>query len=276
MQAALIFATKVLVSAKSVWTIRKIYQQYEVHMYGGDSGHLWSSIGGQKRGMPGNFDAGRFQTLDAGVKEGVCAIPLSRPIFTGLILFIWTLTCVGELRRTVELFRRLVCHGSTSSRFLRVTIETQDSHDIFKLKTLGLNARALITLLIVLPRLGITFALLELGSRFLLATTSFENLIVNVLALAVIKDIKDLIYSTVVSAHDKRELELTRIAIADGDRRERSSLQSMLQASVWLIAAVAFVWLYMFRFQSVLPDYQWDVKRVCSPWIQERFVERSD
>mmetsp|Transcript_49542 Transcript_49542/g.150794 ORF Transcript_49542/g.150794 Transcript_49542/m.150794 type:complete len:307 (-) Transcript_49542:20-940(-) len=268
---------RLFVSAKSVWRIREVYDAYEMHMYGQESGRHFTTTKGYRRGFPEFFQADLFHTLDAETKESVCSIPLSRPDFAGLILFIWTLTCIGELRASAELFQRLVWNtGRATERFVNVELLSTSGHPVFVLQGFGRSAKALVVSLILIPRVVITCVLLELGSRWLLATDDFESLMLNGVALAFIKDMKDLVYSTLVSTHDKRELELTQIALSDAEKRQRTTIQSLCKATCWGILAVIFVWSYIFCFQPVLPDYQWDVHRVCGSWMMRHYFKEND
>jgi len=273
-QAGLIWSTKLFVSAKSVHAIRELYDKYEMHMYTQGEGSHFVTAKGYRRGRSDFFQPALFDTLGEDMKEQVCSIPLSRPDFASLVLFIWTLTCVGEIRSTHELFRRLIwAPGRETHRFVRVRLASSDDGEYFVLQGFGWWAKAVILVLVLIPRLVITCILLELGCRWLLATNDFESLMLNGVALSFIKDMKDLVFSTIVSTSDKRELELTRVALSDTERRQRTTFRSNCKAMSWGIGACAFVFTYIFFFQPVLPDYQWDVASVCQPWVAQHYFQ---
>mmetsp|Transcript_74606 Transcript_74606/g.242322 ORF Transcript_74606/g.242322 Transcript_74606/m.242322 type:complete len:231 (+) Transcript_74606:7-699(+) len=207
LQGALLYYTRVFVAEKREFSIRTDYDNYEAHMYGGDDSHFVFTPNGFRRGLPEFFQPALFASLDESVKEGACSIPLSQPLFLALVLFIWTLMCLGELRRCGELFHCL-------------TLST--------------------------PRLGDAFVQLALTTQ-------------------------DLVYHTMVSAADKREVELTRIELGPAHRRESTSLWLCLRSFLWGIAALVFVYTYISYWQSVLPEYRWDVHTVCRQWLETRF-----
>uniref|UniRef100_A0A7S2QBV6 Uncharacterized protein n=1 Tax=Zooxanthella nutricula TaxID=1333877 RepID=A0A7S2QBV6_9DINO len=272
-QGGLIYSTKQFVSAKSVHTMRELYDKYEMHMYTGGNGSHFVTAKGYRRGRPDFFRPAFFDTLDADTKGQVCFFPLSRPDLASLILFIWTLTCVGEIRKTQELFVRLIWSPFREThRFVRVRLaSTDDGQEYFVLQGFGWWAKAAILVLVLIPRLVITCILLELGSRWLLSTNDFQALMVNSVALSFIKDMKDLVFNTIVSSSDKREVELTRVALSDTDRVQRTTLRATYKAMSWGVGTAAFVLSYIYCFQQVLPDYQWDVASVCQPWVAEHY-----
>jgi len=272
LQASLMYATKHFVSSKAVWSMRGTYDTFEWHMYGKQEDHFIKTTYGFRRGLSQYFKPENFATLDDDTKENACCIPLSRPDFMGLILFIWTLTCVSEFRKSAELFENLVLsRQATDAAWVELTLETSDENgaeDVAYVRGLKRTSKIIIALVILLPRVLITSLLLWLGCRWLCATESFEDLIMNGVALAFVKDLKDLLYITLVSTADKRELEITRCQLDAGNKKSRMTFWISSKAFVWGGISLAFVWAYIFHWQHVLPYYQWDVADVCEDYLQ--------
>jgi len=267
-QLVLIMATRYFVCAKAVRNIRLVYDEFEWNMYGEDESHMYKSADGFRRGKVEFFEPDNFANLANTLKDQACSIPLSRPTFLGLVLFIWTLTCIGELRRSYELWVALIWNSATSkTSFVAVRAEEEFECGVVKMRGLWRSAKVIVVVLVLIPRVVITCLLLWLGCRWLIATSSLESLILNGVALAFIKDIKDLVYTTLVSAACKRELELTRIKLAPHAKRERTDCFASFKALVWGFLAMAFVWAYIGIFQQVLVDYRWDVAGVCEDWV---------
>lgn len=271
LQASLMYATKHFVSSKAVWSMRATYDTFEWHMYGKQEDHFVHTKNGFRRGLPQYFQAENFATLDDDTKENACCIPLSRPDFMGLILFIWTLTCVSEFRKSAEIFDNLVLsRQATDTSWVEMEMESSDDtggEDVASVRSLKRTSKIIIAVVILLPRVLITSLLLWLGCRWLCATESFEDLIMNGVALAFVKDLKDLLYATLVSTADKRELEITRCSLHASNKKSRMTFWISSKAFVWGGISLAFVWAYIFHWQHVLPYYQWDIADVCEDYL---------
>jgi len=194
----------------------------------------------------------------------------------GLVLFIWTLTCVSEFRKSAELFENLVLsRQATDKSWVEMEMETSDENggeDVAYVRGLKRISKIIIVVVILLPRVLITALLLWLGCRWLCATSSFEDLIMNGVALAFVKDLKDLLYMTLVSTADKRELEITRCQLDEGSKQSRMTFWISSKAFVWGGISLAFVWAYIFHWQHVLPYYQWDIADVCEDFLHSSLL----
>merc|ERR1719329_1752257 len=113
-------------AAKAVQDVRTGYDAYEKHMY---DGRVFLTEFGNARGLSDkHFIPANFQTLSDDVKSVVCRIPLSQPAFLSLILLIWSLSVVGEMRDSINLFTRLMDTGSADS--MKEAVEVHDSEEI--------------------------------------------------------------------------------------------------------------------------------------------------
>merc|ERR1711879_33613 len=124
---------------------------------------------------------------------------------------------------------------------------------------------------VFLPRLVMTLVTLWLGCRWLVATTSFSELILNSMALEFLLDLKNLLYKALAPIRSRCEVEKTRMLplqhVVNNDCR------LLLAPICW--GAIGTIWaaLYMFRLQQVLPQYNWDIYRVCQPWLLNEFSD---
>merc|ERR1712232_1345200 len=103
--------------------------------------------------------------------------------------------------------------------------------------------------------------LLWLGCRFLAATNDFGEMVLNAVALEFVLMIKDLLYCTIVPDRNKREVE--KICIRPSQPVEWASYWTYLGTLSWLFY-------YVFLFQLVLPGYNWDVRLMCTPWLEAK------
>jgi len=270
LQVFLVVKVKSLVCAKSVHYIRERYSEYEEHMY--------SETDDQSRGK-GEIILDNFDSLDDDFKAEVCQFPLTQPDFLFAMLFLWTLTIVCEVRRCIFWVRRFVFITETDSEGHVHVIhpkEGTESRDLSHygldegttgLKSLSIPMKAVISLLFAVQASTALF-LLWVGCRWLTATPSFSDLILNGLALTFIVEIKDMLYEELLPKLFQEETEVIRV------RRERVDrnwfgMDSLLAPIFWAALSALWVVLYMFYFQAVLPDYRWDVKGPCYKFLTE-------
>merc|ERR1719464_1618964 len=88
------------------------------------------------------------------------------------------------------------------------------------IRSLTSPVKALLLAVVFLPRVVLCSVLLWLGSRWLTATQSFGNLLVNAVALQFILSLKDLLYTTVPSRHQR---ETSSTLMLPEMKRERPS-----------------------------------------------------
>eukprot|EP00929_Paragymnodinium_shiwhaense_P059130 TRINITY_DN295_c0_g3_i1.p1 TRINITY_DN295_c0_g3~~TRINITY_DN295_c0_g3_i1.p1 ORF type:complete len:483 (+),score=54.77 TRINITY_DN295_c0_g3_i1:72-1520(+) len=275
LQLYMMWEIKRFVTAKWVHDIRVDYDMYQLHMYG--EGHTVIAADGKHRGLPGFYNTPAFDTLDSGLKERVCNIPFSQTAFFTSILFIWSLTCVGEIRSCTSLFTTLVVTTPTipsMAQALQVAeddAEASHSEPPMRVVTgLTFNVKAALSAFVIMPRVILTLVLLWLGSRFLAATNDFCELVLNTIALEFLLMLKDLIYSTIVPDRNKREIQ--NIQLLPSTRIEHPSYWVYLGTFSWAVVAVTWVFSYVYYFQSVLPSYNWDVAAPCTPWVMTRYA----
>jgi len=264
LQAVVVAVVVMYVTPKWVWEIRGDYDKYEQQMYS----ETTLTVNGKHRGIPGHLQAENFATLDAHLKERVCSIPFSQPSFFLLLLFAWTLTCIAEMRQCTGLFETLIIVTPTIPSMATCIGPVSDEYETV---VLGLTrgVKAYVFSMMIFPRVAITGLLLFLGSRFLAATCVFGDLLLNACALGFLLATKDLLYTAVVPDRNKREVE--NITLLPSTRREPASYWAFLGSFTWAFVAVAWTLCYVYAWQSVLPQYRWDVKPFCDPWLEQNW-----
>eukprot|EP00927_Polykrikos_kofoidii_P006831 TRINITY_DN12771_c0_g1_i1.p1 TRINITY_DN12771_c0_g1~~TRINITY_DN12771_c0_g1_i1.p1 ORF type:complete len:568 (+),score=86.20 TRINITY_DN12771_c0_g1_i1:331-2034(+) len=263
-QIAMIYFIMQYSAAKAVQDVRTGYDAYEKHMY---DGRVFLTEFGNARGLSDkHFIPTNFQTLADDVKSVVCRIPLSQPAFLGLILMIWSLSVVGELRESINLFTRLMATGTADS--MKEAVEVHDSEEVIMRMTCCV--KSCIFLFVLLPRLLIAMVLLWLGCRWLAATADFQNLVLNGVGLEFVLNLRCLMYTALVPQRSHRDVQRMRIVIA-AEGGEPTPV-SLLGSFVWGAVAVAWVYSYIYVLQSVLPYYGWDVQETCLPWMKEHYA----
>lgn len=129
--------------------------------------------------------------------------------------------------------------------------------------------RSVILLFIMLPRFLLTSFLLWLGSRWLLATTGFADLLLNSIALEFILLLRELLYNVLVPLHTKKETEGT---FFPSSKVSGGSFGTYFNTLSLAVLAFIFVGTYFYGWQMVLPSYQWDVRKTCETYLTERLA----
>jgi len=266
MQITLVWCTKVYVTPQQVAAIRDNYNSYEIHMYGGEKNTRMLDTG-KRRGLPEHFQPALFETLDDDVKGDVCQIPFSQLKFLVFILLIWSVTCIAQISRCVRFMWNFLVMLPTVPSMMDAIVRPSKVQPRARWTIVGLTVAAKLAMLffIFLPWLGSTCFLCWLGCRWLAATNDFGNLLSNAMALEFILQFKSLMYFAVVSERTKRDVQCTRFA--PPAQTEKASYFGYFNTLVWGAISVAWVYVYIFHLQRVLPEYQWDIHEPCTPFI---------
>jgi hypothetical protein len=269
LQVFLLVEMKLLVTPMSVSSIRSTYDAFETVMYTDATGvaHTYKTINGFNRGKSGHFIAENFNLLDESVKEEACRIPLSQPMYLFVILLLWTLTCFDNIRSTSSTIMRVVWISTPCVDSMEDAVQTvKDQPNVRNVVGLTCSFKILITIALLGP-LIVTFCFLWLGSRWLTATIGFDCLLLNAVALEFILLLPDLIYTAVVPMRSRYEVENTYIKPVTPS--EFRSVFSYFGTFGFGLLAIAYTLVYMYLFQQVLPDYNWDVHEVCDAFLDK-------
>jgi len=268
-QIFLLVQIKIFVTSPAVGEIRETYDHYEKVMY---DGHVKKTPFPFHLGIDGPdgkyFNPKNFDKLKESQQEAICQVPFSQPYFLGAILFIWALTVFGEIKSA---FKQMYFIYSLKRSELHESIR-ENVHGSRADIVVGqpLWTKVFICVTMIIPRILIAFILLWLGCRWLAATLEFSEVLINGVALEFILKLNELLYDKLMSDRNKREVRDTEMDVSY-EGRVGPSVSEYLSTFAWAIISFLWVWCYMFRWQKVLPGYNWDVKAVCAPWIAERF-----
>ncbi|CAE8696072.1 unnamed protein product [Polarella glacialis] len=264
LQFFLLYNVYNLLCKKAVKQIRNDYSTYEFTMYGANHSHL--NKNGFYRGEPGFLNDMKFHDIGQDERDSVCQIPLAHVDYLFAILLIWTLTCAASLRNVLEHTVQLMIITPTVSSVSEVF-----DHDLYMggevvIRGLTCGMKLAVATLCLLPRLIAVMALNFLGCRWLLATNSLGDVLLNGLALEFLLVLKNLLYEALTSKRNKRMTENTKILpLSHGD----ASLMTCMSANgalIWALVSVVWVYLFIYYVQSVLPGYLWDVAYVCQKY----------
>lgn len=272
LQVFLMWQIKKFVTARSVHDIREAYDSFELALY--LPGHTTTTIHNKTRGVGGEGGAGwnaaGFNMLTEEEKENACRIPFSEPPFFYSILFIWSLTAAAEIKKAWLLFTRLILYTDNAPDMGNATDEGDDGEEV--IRRLTIPVKVIICVIILIPRVIIAVVLLWLGCRWLTATNDFADLLLNAVALEFILLLKELLYHTLVPGRNKHDLSMTKISVEH--EAGPPNCCDFLGAFAWFFITLAWVIVYAWYLQTVLPGYNFDVHTPCTSWKAERYKVR--
>jgi len=212
-------------------------------------------------------------------KASLCQAALSNTPFISTVIFLWALRILQEFRDTDYLRQRVhdLPDLSSSITFDEMVQENRKdetgevSHDIVALTG---SVRAGLYVLIVIPKYIIACVLLWLGSRWLVSTESFSDLILNVMALEFIIGVDELFFLSLFPSRMAEHVAMVKFAPPWTNHvaqiHDEQHTISAFRASIGcLCLAVAWVVLYLRALQMVLPGYQYDLWEKCAEFESE-------
>jgi len=269
LQCFLLFQVKVYVTAKAVHDIRYAYDAYETTMYNGSVEQLRT---GWHRGDGfleyNNTTKQRFATLGDDLESVICRIPLSQPFFFFIVIFIWTLLVSQDVRAMLTCWNCLIRKTGWTASMAESLEKVEGEGGTLVIIKLTSMVKAVLIVVIGIPRLAICGALLWLGCRWLAATTNFADLIMNAVGLEFILCLKELIFHTLVPKRTKADIDATVMLPEHADKHFTSGISVV----GWVFISAGWALVYVFYLQSVLPMYQWDVSRECQDYMAKRYT----
>lgn len=270
-QLYVLVTIKTFVTSPAVREIRNVYGVFQVTMY---HGHVKDSGYGFPLGIGGKtgpyYDVTQFDKLSDDIKGSVCLIPFSQPAYLSMILFIWSLSVIGELKACLLLMRWLYTIESTKD--YSNTIEHTGHVEV--IVGMPMMMKGIVFCVVLLPRLLASILVFWLGCRWLSATLDFTEVLINAIALEFVIHLNSLLYEQLVSDRSKRELSDLRLDMRmqfATKEEKKPNVPQFVGAAVWAFIAAVWIYLYLSHLQMVIPGYQWDVRVPCRPWVSKRF-----
>ncbi|CAE7875107.1 yjgH [Symbiodinium microadriaticum] len=146
----------------------------------------------------GNFLHDVWQTYDTDKYAALCNMAVSKLYFSCGIVFLWTARMLAEVKQSLHLMHDLYCIPqlplSATAKQMVYQVKDGDEIECFEILALNRLVRIMLTVLIALPKIGVAFILMLSGCRWLAATQSFGDLILNALALEFVIGIDELMF----------------------------------------------------------------------------------
>lgn len=223
--------------------------------------------------------------------QDLCESALGNTMFTFIILLVWMVMMVGEIRSSYALYEH-VSHldpmpkGASLAQMIwkkhatekneetgeeEPTDEVEEEYIIF----MDRFTKMAIYCLVIIPKVSVSLALTGMGFVWFVATESFGDLILNVLALEFIILIDDNILLSFFPKSMLDDIGMTKFSYPKKDERtEDEELQHKLMeyaySTMWLLGSCLCICLYLFGLpgvfsplQQVLPGYNHDIAERC-------------
>eukprot|EP00928_Gymnodinium_smaydae_P056732 TRINITY_DN40059_c0_g1_i1.p1 TRINITY_DN40059_c0_g1~~TRINITY_DN40059_c0_g1_i1.p1 ORF type:complete len:396 (-),score=25.61 TRINITY_DN40059_c0_g1_i1:202-1332(-) len=212
----------------------------------------------------------------------LCNLPVTNVAFSMAIIFLWTGTMLGEFRSVQRLFRDLqsinaLPEGMPASHMVE-TITNDETCEVeeIRVRYLTSTARFLVYTLIILPKLLIAAILLYIGCRWLVATESFSDLILNALALEFIIGIDEYMLMHFLPERERERLSTAKLLHLRHDTKHNEDAQiisAYFRSYAFLFVAVFWSLYYLWYGQRVLPQFPHDLSGHCDgDWFRMKYT----
>jgi len=263
LQIGLVAWVYLYVALPSVHSAQSIYKHFhrEVFHNGEFQQHLWDQ-------------------WELPLQEQFCGIVFSKYWFVYAILCLWWIVMVREVQDTFTLYTKIMELPSTTrcDQMVYRTNDNDDHNHLLWQVTAGI--RAILLLILFLPKLAIASGLWYVGTVWLAATDSFENLVLNSVALTFVTTIDELIFAGLIPSTMKRNISITKIVKegeAEDHAHENRIKAAYTKATLILCIVVGGVAFYLSPWGqnipvwSIFPEYAYDHSLVCPElWARQR------
>jgi len=211
----------------------------------------------------------------------LCNMAVSKITFTFAIVFLWTGRMLGELRTILDLhhdvhhIKDLPANKAPSDMVFEVMDDSTQKVEEYHLVFLNCKARMCIYVLVIIPKFLIAIILTWIGCRWLAATESFSDLILNALALEFVINIDEFMFSYFSPAAMRERLGALKIIHYLDPKHHPDDDYEIIRAYItslmYMMVAAVWSWVYLQKFQQVLPSFQHDIHQHCDDWFDRRY-----
>jgi len=232
----------------------------------------------------GSFDHSAWHKWTGPYME-LCNLAVSKFGFTMAIVFIWSTRMLGEFRSIERLHKDINClqtlpAGKGFEEMLwekpKQDINDDDEEQQYEVVSLTTRARFFIYLTIIIPKLCIAGFLMFIGCRWLCATESFSDLILNALALEFVIGVDELVYQNFAPQRMQDLITNTKIAqITDIKKGAKDSVSDVvwpyIKSIFYMMLVFAWSYFYLGKLQQVIPGFTHDIQAHCGGWFTEHY-----
>lgn len=202
-------------------------------------------------------------------KQKICQMGAASRFFYGVVLFVWVTAMLGEFRTTYYLWRNI-------TRMPRCTHEGKmlvATSENVCIVALTLTTKLLLCTVVCIPKFLISTYLLALGCQWLSASTSFEALVLNSVAMEFVLHIDELLYRAFVPATYRRQVAdidfFVRKPRSSDEDEDTKAWMSYGWSLAYFVGALSFTFFYMFFLEDALPPDISDVQVHCAEYVEK-------
>jgi len=261
LQIGLLVIIYTYVALPSMSNAQRVYQSYHAEVF-----------------VSGDFQQDLWDKWDGA--DDLCNIAFGNYWFMFMILTLWWINMVIEVRKTVELYNSFAGLGNTTNPHTIIS-RVKDPEKLNLILNLTVWIRAVLYTLLILPKFIIAAFLLVVGTIWLASTDSFENLVLNSVALGFLINIDETIFAGLVPKTMKKNIAITKIVNLSVSAEAGYLLEVMRRyrdSTLCFIAVVGGVGFYMSSWGQMIPGigifpgYLKDTSP-CSSWWGKKALE---
>lgn len=199
-------------------------------------------------------------------KDELCQIAMTNKLFYYSILLLWTISCLQEFRTAQRLVVNIshVPHAELGDKMFLDDEDTGHQSVI----AITRSVRWMLYIAVCIPKIVISFMLMRLGLRWLSATTSFEDMVMNAIAMNFVVQIDELLYHFALPVHYRKQVADTSIFFDENvESGVVAEFHAYRRSAIYVFAAIIIVVLYAELIQDVLPSTVFEATNHCHNYL---------
>lgn len=247
MQFSLLYFIGNLVVAKDVLHVQRVYKDALEAVYDAD----------------GNFQQDFWDEYDG--REPLCNIGITNSWFYSVCIYCWTLNVLIEFRRTINFFtdiKKMPVCGMPEEQVLEPA----------QVVALTRRTKNMILCCVILPKVLISLCLLLEGCAWLSSAKSFDDLVLNSVAMVFIVEVDDLLGSALLPKSFRADVEELHLFVRDvGAAKEIE--HRFNRSAFFAVCAGIFVCTYPKYLQTQIPQGIFALESACHEYLLSQFDE---
>jgi len=201
-------------------------------------------------------------------KSRLCQIAMTNQVFYYTVLLLWSINAMHEIRTGQRLLRNILRVPQAETFGDQVVVDEMDEQKVY-IRSLKPVVRCLMICVVVAPKIIISLALMQLGMRWLSATTSFEELVMNAVAMTFVTQIDELLYHFTLPATYRTQVADINFQHEVSREEAESDSWKGYAGSAFYCALTFIVVLVYSEVQDVLPNGVYQLAGPCNKWQRE-------
>lgn len=207
-------------------------------------------------------------------KSNLCQIAMTNQVFYYTVLLLWTVSSMHEIRTAQRLFGNIMRVPRAETLGDQIVVDNVDGSKI-TIRALKPIVRSLMIGIVVLPKIIISCCLMLLGMRWLSATTSFEELVMNAVSMTFVTQIDELLYHFALPANYRNQVADINFSLdITPEEAERETWFSYVRSAFYCGLTFLIVHIYAEYIQDVLPNAVYKADENCIKWQKDNTKTR--